>query len=270
MSENRLARAISHFASVSQQHDAEYRIPGLWRAPYLSHREVNVNPAGFIRDVLTVIAEQGRRTEGCHHTAADLRIYSCMVRLAAAYDHDGDGRLGGDDDPTLNRAGHRETGTFLKLAVMLPYIRSMGLNTLHLLPITEIGGEGRKGILGSPYAIRDPYRLEPGLADPLLPWPVEEQFALLVEAAHCLDMKVVLEFVLRTASRDSRWIKDHPDWFYWIDAGLADRLGSETGPGIFGSPVFRTDELERIKEMVYAGTRRELIPPPKDYQALFH
>ncbi len=29
-------------------------------------------------------------------------------------------------------------------------------------------------------------------------------------------MRVMLDFVPRTAARDNNLILDHPDWFYWI------------------------------------------------------
>ena len=66
------------------------------------------------------------------------------------------------------RAGWRETGTFLKAITLLPFIRSLGCNTVHLLPITAIGRDGHKGNLGSPFAIRDPYALDEGLSEPAL------------------------------------------------------------------------------------------------------
>jgi hypothetical protein len=75
-----------------------------------------------------------------------------------AFDHDGDGVL--SSAPGLPR----ETGTFLKTIALLPYVRSLGCNVLHLLPIASIGQDGRKGALGSPYAMRDPYDLDETLS----------------------------------------------------------------------------------------------------------
>ena len=46
-------------------------------------------------------------------------------------------------------------GTFEKVREDLPRIRDLGTDILWFLPIHPIGAEKRKGILGSPYAIRD-------------------------------------------------------------------------------------------------------------------
>ena len=59
------------------------------------------------------------------------------------------------------------------------------------------------------------------LADPLVDLDVDVQFRALVEACHALGMRVICEFVFRTASRDADFIAEHPDWFYWIKREIA-------------------------------------------------
>ena len=51
----------------------------------------------------------------------------------------------------------------------------------------------------------------------------EAEFAGFVEAAHHLGLRVVLEFVFRTAAKDAVWASEHPEWFYWIRADVPDR-----------------------------------------------
>jgi hypothetical protein len=46
---------------------------------------------------------------------------------------------------------------------------------------------------------------------------VNDEFKAFVEAAHALDMKVIIDIIPRTNSVNSDLIIDHPDWFYWID-----------------------------------------------------
>ncbi len=139
--------------------------------------------------------------------------------MTTAFDHNGDDQI----SPMPNSDGWRETGTLLKSMALLPYIREMGFNTVHLLPITAIGRDGRKGTLGSPYAIRNPYLLDENSAEPALGLTAEQLFRGSVEAAHRLGMRVVIEFVLRTAAKDSDWVPEHPEWFYWIRADVPDR-----------------------------------------------
>lgn len=55
---------------------------------------------------------------------------------------------------------HTKEGTFRALEGDLPRIRSLGTDIVWLMPIHPIGEVGRKGTLGSPYAIRD-YRAIP-------------------------------------------------------------------------------------------------------------
>ena len=145
-------------------------------------------------------------------------VYNLFVRSSCAFDHDGNGEVS-----VLNRQGLRETGTILKAITLLPYIRALGCNVVHLLPINRIGLDGRKGSLGSPYAVANPYQLDETLSEPLVGLGPEAEFKAFVEAAHRLGIRVVLEFVFRTAARDSEWVHQHPDWFYWIHADVPDR-----------------------------------------------
>ena len=51
--------------------------------------------------------------------------------------------------------GHTREGTFHALEGDLDRLRALGADILWLMPIHPIGEEGRKGTMGSPYAIRD-------------------------------------------------------------------------------------------------------------------
>src|SRR5262249_25091842 len=167
-------------------------------------------------------------------------VYNLFPRVTTAFDHSADGHL--QIGPTAD--GWRETGTLLKCIALLPYIRNMGFNTVHLLPITAIGQDGKKGTLGSPYAIRNPYQLDGNLDEPALGLTPDQLFGGFVEAAHLLGLRVIMEFVLRTASKDGDWIKEHPDWFYWIRADIPDRIRRGSGQlGSYGNPVFPAEVL---------------------------
>lgn len=201
-------------------------------------------------------------------------IFNIFVRLTTAYDHDGDGVFGGSrSDITLNNEGLRESGTFLKAIAMLGYIKALGCTTIHLLPITAIGHDGNKGELGSPYAIRNPYRIEESLADPLLEMDVEEQFSAFVEACHRIGIRVIAEFIFRTTSKDADWIAEHPDWFYWIDENVSDRRIGENNREIaarhYGNPIFTAEELEILNNKVNSGDFNELPPPHSSYRDFF-
>ena len=183
-------------------------------------------------------------------------VYNAFPRFTAAFDHDESGDL---EDFTSNNTVFRKTGTFLKMIAMLPYIQSLGVNVLHLMPVTKTSSVPGKGNLSSPYAIKNPYELDENLAETAVPFSVDEQFQALAEACHMLDTRLVLEFVLRTASLDSDWVREHPDWFYWIDAKKKDE---------YRSPEFTEEELIKIRQIPSgSGT---FIAPNEDYQSLFH
>ncbi len=250
-----------------------YYVPGLW----IDHESMEpgavvaqaVNPYVFYSDKLQSI----RATEptpvitgsGSGEWTRHAIVYNLFPRVAAAYDHAYDDYLCLEpcDD------GWRDTGTLLKCIALLPYIRSLGINTVHLLPITSVGQDGKKGTLGSPYGIRNAYKLDENLAEPALGLNVDTLFAGFVEAAHWLGMRVVMEFVLRTSSKDGDWIGEHPEWFYWIREDVPDRVPGSANAEAYGNPVFPDSDLLVIKEMVARGDFSELPAPPQTYLDMF-
>lgn len=231
-------------------------MPSLW-VNKKSGVPAKVNYATFIAEQIDEIKKNREHKTDKHQWTKDAIIYNCFVRFCTAYDHDQDGKVGdSQSDITLNKHGIRETGTFLKTIALLPYIKNLGVNTLHLLPITKIGLKGRKGDMGSPYAIKNPYEIDPFLADPVLSLSIEDQYRALIEAINLLGMRVVQEFIFRTAAIDSDWSNEHPDWFYWIKDNT-----------IYGPPKFSKKQLKEILNVPKgAGT---YIPPRKKYRDSF-
>ncbi len=245
-----------------------YYIPGLWENPFgKEYTPVETNPFLFF---LNKIREIKGNINGCNKQSSTgsichKNVFNMLTRLTTAYDHDNNGKV----DIGTTCFGLRETGTFLKSISLLPYIRSLGAGTVYLLPVTSIGKDGRKGSLGSPYAIKNHYKLDENLSEPILELPVETQFAAFVEAAHMLEMKVVTEFVFRTGSKDNDLALEHPDWFYWIKANIPDRYHGADTERSFGNPVFSHDKLKNIKELVEDGNFSALPEPDEAYKKLF-
>lgn len=100
-------------------------------------------------------------------------------------------------------------GNFKGITAQLDRLKELGVNILWLMPIHPIGQEKKKGTIGSPYAVRDYYRINPdyGTADDL---------KRLVSEAHRRDMKVIIDIVANHTSWDSVMMKT-PD-FYVRDA----------------------------------------------------
>lgn len=245
-----------------------YAIPSLWVSDRGTPKREKVNPFEFYRDAVRQARkaippkrEKSHSGEWSRHAV----IYNMFVRTTCAFDHNGNGTL----DLPVNSDGFRETGTFLKAIAMLPYIKRLGANTIHLLPITAIGQDGNKGTLGSPYAIRNPYELDENQAEPALGLDAKTEFKAFVEAAHRLGFRVVLEFVFRTAAKDADWVKEHPEWMYWIRDEIQLRDEHHHTEGRYGSPLFTKDELANIHYHVETKQFDKLLPPHETHRNFF-
>ena len=97
-------------------------------------------------------------------------------------------------------------GTFKGLQKRLPELKALGVTVLWLMPIQPIGELGRKGKLGSPYAVRDYYGINPEFG-------TLDDFKSLVNAIHKAGMKAIIDLVANHTSWDSNLMFDHPEWF---------------------------------------------------------
>ena len=245
-----------------------YHVPSVWVSESKTARAVKVNPYEFYLGIIRKARQAKPRTRpdgSGGEWSKDAIVYNMFVRTTAAFDHDQNGVL----DLPVNSQGFRETGTFLKAIAMLPYIKRLGATAVHLLPITSIGHDGNKGDLGSPYAIRNPYELDESLSEPSLGLDAKTEFKAFVEAAHAFGLRVVVEFVFRTAAKDGDWVKEHPEWFYWIKDSVLPRDASHHGEDRYGSPLFTRDELGRIHHDVNSGRFDNLVPPHPEYRDFF-
>jgi 1,4-alpha-glucan branching enzyme len=106
----------------------------------------------------------------------------------------------------VNIRQYTPEGTFRAFEPNLPRLRAMGVDILWLMPIYPIGVEGRKGSLGSYYAVKD-YRAvnsEFGTMDDL---------RHLIKAAHAQGFKVILDYVANHSSPDNKLTIQHPGWY---------------------------------------------------------
>ncbi|WP_022836305.1 alpha-amylase family glycosyl hydrolase [Salisaeta longa] len=99
-----------------------------------------------------------------------------------------------------------EAGTFRAAIGRLDALDRLGINTIWLMPIHPIGEERRKGALGSPYAIRDYYAVNPN-------YGTKEDFRAFVDAAHARGIKVIIDFVANHTAWDHPWTEAHPAWY---------------------------------------------------------
>ena len=102
-----------------------------------------------------------------------------------------------------------QKGDFNSITARLDELKDLGVTILWLMPIHPIGQEKKKGTIGSPYAVRDYYAINPdyGTADDL---------KRLIREAHARGLKVIIDIVANHTSWDSVLMK-HPE-FYKRDA----------------------------------------------------
>ena len=102
-------------------------------------------------------------------------------------------------------------GTFKGVEAQLPRLKDLGVDVLWLMPMYEIGTEGRKGTLGSYYAISDYKKVNPEFG-------TMEDFEQLLSAAHAMGFKVILDWVANQTAPDNVWMTEKPADFYERDA----------------------------------------------------
>ena len=239
--------------------DVNYSIPREWLARdyngmvKLRGRHIFVEPFEFGSSVVEGILSSkephvdylkslGRiRGEEDNSWLRSAIVYGSFVRSTTAYPH-----FEPEFFSDLNSPEYSEPGTLYKMILMLPYLSSMGFDTLYFLPVTSYSDAFKKGTLGSPYSVKDFFAIDERYHDSLLEgMQVADEFKAFVEAAHIMGIRIVLDFIPRTSARDSFLILQHPEWFYWIDAS---RLGEYRPPKIasLGFDQPRVDTLETI------------------------
>ncbi|MDD2716199.1 MAG: hypothetical protein PHW04_09910 [Candidatus Wallbacteria bacterium] len=201
------------------------RIPGFWRT--LSGISDN-SPAieHYTRQIESILKKDLKRP---HYKNTELKLIQLFLQHFTSY----------DEIP----------GTLLRTISILPLFSSCGFNSIMLLPHFLRSEKFKKGDRGSPYSVKDYYTIDP-LMNELSDFSTDNLFAAFVEASHRLGIQVFLDMVPRTAARDSFWILEDPDWFYWVKPEHCDRLIELLQTEIDGIPPLATLTREYGKMMV--------------------
>ncbi len=108
---------------------------------------------------------------------------------------------------------HGPHGHFGDVIDDLTRIKSLGVDIIWLMPIHPIGQKQKKGSLGCPYSIQDYRAVNPEYGN-------LEDFKSLLEKAHELGLKVMIDVVYNHTSHDSVLVQNHPDWFHQDENGV--------------------------------------------------
>lgn len=110
----------------------------------------------------------------------------------------------------VNLRQYTPEGTFAAFAKSLPRLKDMGIQVLWFMPITPISEKDRLGTLGSYYSVKDYVNTNPEFG-------TLDDFKLLVNEAHELGLKVIIDFIADHSGNDHPWIKEHPEFYVWGD-----------------------------------------------------
>ncbi|HEX9953183.1 MAG TPA: alpha-amylase family glycosyl hydrolase [Rubricoccaceae bacterium] len=167
-------------------------------------------------------------------------------------------------------------GTLRAATARLDSIAALGADVVWLMPIQPNGEAGRKGRLGSPYAIRDYTAVDPRLG-------TMDDLRAFVSAAHARGLRVILDWVANHTAPDHAWVTAHPEWYTagpdgarpvppagtdWFDTadldyaapGLADAMAGEMAFWLREADVdgFRCDVAGMVPETFWTDALARL------------
>src|SRR3954469_19045286 len=106
----------------------------------------------------------------------------------------------------VNVRQYTKEGTFKAFQKELPRLKDMGVEVLWFMPITPISKEKRLGVLGSYYACSDYTSINPE-------YGTIDDFKAVIQSAHKLEMKVIIDWVANHTGWDHVWTKTHPEFY---------------------------------------------------------
>ncbi len=112
----------------------------------------------------------------------------------------------------VNVRQYTPEGTFQAFKKHLPRLKEMGVEILWLMPITPISKLVRQGSLGSYYACSSYTKINPEFGN-------EADFKDLVDVAHELNMKVIIDWVANHTGCDHEWTVSNKEWYVLDAAG---------------------------------------------------
>ncbi len=111
----------------------------------------------------------------------------------------------------INTRTFSPNGDFPGIEAQLPRLQKLGVTVLWLMPVHPLGQLKKKGSIGSPYAVRDYYAINPDFG-------TAASLKHLVAAAHAQGFKIIIDIVANHTAWDSVLMK-HPEYYKHDSAG---------------------------------------------------
>lgn len=122
----------------------------------------------------------------------------------------------------VNTRHFSPAGTFNAVTKQLPRLKELGVDIVWMMPIYPISQKNKKGTLGNPYAIADYKAVNPA-------YGTLDDFKALVQRAHGLGLKVVLDWVPNHTGWDHKWITEHPEYYTLVNGKMTTPIDPGTG-----------------------------------------
>ncbi len=106
----------------------------------------------------------------------------------------------------VNMRQYTEEGTIQAFLKHMPRLKNMGVDILWIMPVHPIGEKNRKGPLGSYYSVKDYRAINPEFGS-------FDDFKAMVDLAHELGMKVIIDWVANHTAWDHAWVSEHPEYY---------------------------------------------------------
>lgn len=156
----------------------------------------------------------------------------------------------------VNIRQYTPEGTFKAFQKHLPRLKDMGVDVLWFMPIYPISETKKKGSLGSYYAVSDFRATNPNFG-------TIEDFSAIIEEAHSLEMKVILDWVPNHTGWDHIWMKTNSDFY------TKDSLGNIVDPlNEHGQSMGWTDvaDLNYGNKTLWEAMKNDMIFWLKEYK----
>ncbi len=199
-------------------------------------------------------------------------IYAMVVRTFNAKDKDGDELI----DPDKGEV----KGTFMNAIDRLDELKEMGINTLHVLPITTPAKKGAMGLAGCVYAADTYTEIDPALHDPNHPGDVYDQARKFIEEAHKRNIRVMIDLPscasIGFAEKNPHLIAFNEDGSPKVPQGWDDirafRVWENEEKRILNRPLVDMHKqfVDMIKDIGADGIRADVAryKPPEFWQEL--
>lgn len=146
----------------------------------------------------------------------------------------------------VNLRQYTQAGTLQAFMLELPRLKELGVETLWFMPLTPIARQQRKGSLGSYYACSDYTAINEEFG-------TAQDFKQLVQQAHALGFKVIIDWVANHTGWDHTWTRQHPEYYlrdsatrnFKIASGMDDIIELD-----YNNPALRQAMIDAMRYWV--------------------